>query len=72
MEQLVLYSLLDITNNPALTMNIAPTNLILHQFKNALASMTALMYWAGMYISSSLLHVLIQCPQRQMNGLTPG
>ena len=42
MDQLGIYAQVDSTVDP-----ITPKNTTLHQFENALANMTALMYWAG-------------------------
>jgi hypothetical protein len=53
MEQLGLYPLLVMPDSadPVPTyMNATPAMPTLHQFENALASMTALMYWGGMYL----------------------
>jgi hypothetical protein len=50
MEQLGLYP-----QYPGET--ISPTNTTLHQFENALASMTALMYWAGVHKYAKCHHL---------------
>jgi hypothetical protein len=72
MEQLGIYPLL--ANASWVQVPNNPTNITLHQFENAVASMTAMIYWTGTHMHSEDDHVnvLIQCRQRPIMGLIPG
>ena len=63
MEQLGLYPLLASADWYTNTTQAAPT---LHQFKNALASMTALMYWGGTHLSLTVIVSLCLIEHQQL------
>ena len=73
MEQLGIYPLFA-NNSVSVVQWLTKNNITLHQFENALASMTAMIYWAGTHMHSEddYANVLIQCRQRPMVGLIPG
>jgi hypothetical protein len=56
MDKLGLYPQLSRVAGPSFnstSLSVNATNITLHEFENALASMTALLYWAGTNVFSS-------------------
>ena len=74
MEQLEIYPLLANKSSGWELNKLNPIIITLHQFENAVASMTAMIYWAGAHMYSEDYHVnvFIQRRQRPTMRLIPG